>query len=88
MRVTKIDEHQDRDILRALQDLLKRHESGQIRGLMFAIKTGPQRHRIGFTGQYWFDPWTALACATRMEYKLNQLISSRGGEPETRTMPL
>lgn len=88
MAITRIDEHLDRDTILALQDLLARAENGQIRGLAFAIKTGPKRHRIGFTGQYWADPIETLGCVTRMEYKLNQLISARDGEPETSTMPL
>jgi len=88
MSVTTIDEYRSRDTIAALRDLLNRAERGQIRGLAFAIKVGARRHRLGFTGHYYEDPIETLGCVTRMEYKLNQLISARDGEPETRTMPL
>ncbi len=86
--VTRIDEHQTREVIAALRDLLDRAESGRLRSFMFSVKTGPKRHRIGFTGDYWNDPVEALGCVTRMEYKLNQVISSRDSEPETGLMPL
>ena len=88
MTVTRIEDVLDMTILEALDDLKRRHLNGQLKGLAFSIKIGPRRHRIGFTGAYWDDPHEALGCVTRMEYKLNQLISSRDEEPETNTMPL
>lgn len=88
MPVTSIDEYSSRDTVEALRDLLERAERGQLKGFAFAIKTSLRRHRIGFTGHYWDDPVETLGCVTRMEYKLNQLISSRESEPDTRTMPL
>lgn len=88
MSVTRIDEHKSRDTIEALQDLLVLAERGQLRGLAFAIKTGTRRHAIGFTGHYLDDPIETLGCVTRMEYKLNQLISARDDEVETRSMPL
>lgn len=88
MTVTRIDEYQSRDIISALQDLLARAENGRLRGFAFAIKLGPRHHRIGFTGDYWNDPYDLLGCVTRMEYKVNQVISSRDDDPETNTMPL
>lgn len=88
MNVTTIEDYRSRDMIEALEDLLGRARKGQLRGFAFAIKVGSRRHRVGFTGTYWDDPTEALGCVTRMEYKLNQLISSRDGEPETRTMPL
>lgn len=88
MSVTKISDSNDRDIHSALQDLMMRHEGGQIRGLIFAVKLGPRAHRIGFAGAYWDDPHDALGIVTRMEYKVNQWISARDGDPDTRTMPL
>lgn len=88
MPVTKIEEHKSRDTIEALQDLLVLAESGQLRGLAFAIKTGIRRHSIGFTGHYRVDPIETLGCITRMEYKLNQLISARDDDVETRSMPL
>lgn len=88
MTVARIDDYQHREIVIALRDLLERAEKGRIKGFAFSIKTGPKRHRIGFTGDYWTDPYEVLGCVTRMEYKVNQLISARDDEPETRTMPL
>lgn len=88
MNVTKISEHASREVVETLDYLLGRARKGQIRALAFAIKTGPRRHRIGFSGEYWDDPVETLGCVTRMEFKLNQLISERDGETETRTMPL
>ena len=70
-----------RETLAALRDLLARAEKGQIAGLMFAIKTSPKRHQIGFTGDYSNDPGEALGCASRMQYKANQLASVRDGSP-------
>lgn len=88
MSVTRIEEYQARDIIQALQYLLSRVESGRVRGLAFAIKVGPKRHQYGFLGDYRSDPAEALGCVTRMEYKVNQLMSAGDHEPETRNMPL
>jgi len=88
MTITKISEFSSRETVQALQQLLRRAEAGQITGLAFAIKTGPKRHRIGFTGDYWRDPVQLLGCVTRMEYRVNHIISGRDCEAETRTMPL
>lgn len=88
MSVTRIDEHHNHDTVEALRDLLRKAEAGQLRGLGFVVKVGLRRHRIGFTGDYLDDPVQVLGCVTRMEYKVNQLISSRDSEPETRSMPL
>ena len=88
MNVTQISEHDSREVIDTLHYLLRRAERGQIRALAFSIKTGPRRHRIGFSGHYWDDPVETLGCVTRMEFKLNQMISSRDSDPETRTMPL
>lgn len=89
MRVTKITESADREILAALHDLATRYERGEIRGLLYAVKLAGQRqHRIGFCGHYWQDVGDALCCVSRMEYKLNQLMSVRDGEVSTDIMPL
>ncbi len=89
MQVIRIRDYQGRDIVEALIDLLERAQDGKLRGFAFAIKIGPHNHRIGITGDYWGDPGELLACATRLEYKLNVMMD--GGEdtgPPTRTMPL
>lgn len=86
--VTRIDETTHREIVDALRDLLARAETHRLRGFGFFAKTGPNRMLMGVTGEYWRDPFQALAGVTRMEYKVNQLISSRDDEPETGHMPL
>ena len=88
MNVTQIDQHPHNDTVLALREILERAERGQVRGLVFAIKLPGRRHRIGFTGSYFDDPIDALGTVTRIEYKLNQLISARDSEPESRSMPL
>lgn len=89
MTITSIRDYQSRDIIEALLDLMERAEQGKLRGFAFAIKTGTRSHRLGITGDYWRDPSEALACVTRMEYRLNELMSERGDDgPETKTMPL
>ncbi len=88
MVVTKITEHANRETVGVLKELLKRAVDGEITALAFAIKTGPRRHRIGFTGEYWRDPVQVLGCVTRMEYRVNHIISNRDDEHTTRTMPL
>jgi hypothetical protein len=86
--VTEIAEYKGRDIIIALRDLLHRAEQGRLRAFAFCIKTGPHRHRIGFAGDYYTDPAQALFCASRMQYKANQLVSARDFEPDTESMPL
>lgn len=88
MPVTRIDEHQTREVEEALLELLERNRRTGLRAFAFTIKTGHKRHRIGITGDYWSDPAELLAVATRLEYKANQLISAREGDPETSSMPL
>lgn len=88
MAVTQITEHRSKELVEALEELLARATRGHLHGLMFSIKTRSRRHQIGFAGDYWRDPIEALGIITRMEYKLNQLVSVRDDEPETRGMPL
>jgi hypothetical protein len=88
MSVTRIDEYRGRDILEALRDLTQRAERNQLRALVFAFKTGTRRHRYGLAGEYRDDPVQALSVVTRMEYKVNQLISEQDDEPRTDFTPL
>lgn len=88
MNVTRISDYQHRDMILALNDLLAQARAGRLRAFMFATKTGTRRHSIGLTGEYWDDPTDALGVVTRMEYKVNQLISARDDDPTTDTMPL
>lgn len=83
MNVTRISEYQSRDMVASLRDLLERAEQGKLKALAFSAKTGPKRHVIGLVGDYWTDPIEALAVATRIEFKCNQLISSREDEERT-----
>lgn len=77
MSITQILEYRSRDTAEALAELLHRAQKGQIRGLVFAYKSGPRRHRIGITGEYWEDPAQALGCAVRLSYRLNQVMTTR-----------
>lgn len=88
MNITKIEEYKNLDTVQTLRDLLDRAERGRLRAFAFSFKSGPYRHRFGFTGDYVNNPVEVLGCVTRMEYKVNQMISARDDEPETRTMPL
>lgn len=86
--ITRIDDYQHRDVVAALRDLLHRAERKRMRAFAFVFKDGPLTHHIGFTGEYWDDPAQVLSCISRMEYKANQLVSARDGDPETSSMPL
>lgn len=88
MTVTRIQELRSRDTIQMLRDLLERAEAGRLRGLAFAFKAGPHRHRYGFTGEYVTSPFEALGCLSRMDWRVNEMIEGYNGEPETRTMPL
>lgn len=88
MNVTRIDEHQSRGIEAALLDLLDRAKKNQLRAFAYAFKTGTRHHRYGLSGEYRDDPAQALAVVTRMEYKVNQLISAQDDEPRTDFAPL
>ncbi len=76
-KVADIHMHGTQEIVDALRELLSRAEKGHIRGLAFAIKTGPNRHRIGFTGQYWQNPVEAIGVAAQMQYRANGVLNSR-----------
>lgn len=78
----------DQDLIACLSDLLARARKGQIRGFLFSAKLDAHRHRTGFLGQYWDNPFEAIAAGSRIQYKANQLMSARDGEPETESMPL
>lgn len=88
MNVTRISDYQNRDTVSALKDMLARAQAGKLRGVAFAVKTGAKRHLMGMTGEYWDDPHEALSVATRMEYKINQVISGRDDEQRTDFAPL
>ena len=89
-RATVIDmaAFKNRDTVAALTELLQRALQGQLLGLAFIYKTRRKRHGIGLTGDYCDDPSEALAGASRMLYKANQLMSARADEPDTESMPL
>lgn len=83
MNITRIEEYMARDTVTALRQLLDRAEKAQLKGFAFAFTTGTKRHRYGLTGDYRDDPAQALAVVTRMEYKVNQLMSAQEDEPKT-----
>lgn len=82
MTVRRINAYSDHEVVKTLKHLLSQAESGHVRGLAWAIKTGPHTHTVGLAGQYWTDPVEALGCIARMEYKLNTIISDLEGHPE------
>ncbi len=86
--VASIFERRNAEMVAGLTDLLKRAQAGTLRGLAFTAKLGSSKHHVGFLGDYYSDPEQALAGASRMQYKANQLISARDFEPETQSMPL
>jgi hypothetical protein len=89
MGVTRIANRDEQQIVEALRDLLELAKEGQIQGLTFAAKVhGQQTPLIGFLGHHWREPSQAMAAVTRIEYKLNQLMSARYGEPDTGSTPL
>jgi hypothetical protein len=74
--VTEILEYKNRNTVEALTDMLHRAHQGRMRGLVFIYKSGPKRHRVGITGEYWEDPAQALGAAVRLSYRLNQAITA------------
>ena len=86
--VIDMAECKSRDTVATFRDLLERALSGRLRGFAFVYKTTRARHCIGLTGDYLDDPSQALAGASRMQYKANQLMSARADDPDTETMPL
>lgn len=89
MTVTHITEEGNRDTVALLRKLLERAEAGRLVGIACIVKMGPKRHRMGIAGDYWLDPLEVLGGATRLEYRINELITDRQpGAAESRTMPL
>lgn len=88
---THIEEMYCRDAVQTLRELLARAEAGKMRGLVFAYKAGPHRHRFGFAGEYASSPFEALGCLARMSWRANEHITGYSGAAqarESRTMPL
>jgi len=77
MSITEILEYKNRNTIEALTDILHRAHLGRINGLVFIYKSGPKRHRVGITGDYWEDPAQALGAAVRLSYRLNQYVTAR-----------
>lgn len=73
--VTHILEYKTRDTAAALTELLHQAQHGKLHGVVFIAKTGPRRHRLGVTGEYWADPAQALGAAVRLCHRINQRIS-------------
>lgn len=89
MTATKITEHADHDTVALLEALLQRAQAGRLSGIACLFKTGPKRHRIAICGDYWRDPIEVLGGVTRLEYRINEMITDREGDHrETKTMPL
>lgn len=72
MTVTKISEHQSKDIVNVLETLLTAARAGQLKGLVLACKYEYWHHGAWTVGDYKRDPASALAAAIRLVRMLNR----------------
>lgn len=88
MNIVRIDDYENHDVISALKELLYLAERNRLRGIAFVYKADSRLHRIGIAGDYWADPAVVLIGISRMNYKVNQILAARDGDPETAPMPL
>lgn len=72
--VTNIREFASRETGVVLRELLEQWERGNVRGLVFGYKHGPNRHEVGCTGDYRRDPTEVFRVTARMNHQANRII--------------
>lgn len=60
MQLVNLAEYRSSDVVKTLRELLDLAEDGQIYGLVFVCKLGPNDHRAGRAGAYKRAPEQAL----------------------------
>lgn len=80
-QVTSILAGPSADVIYALETVLADAKSGRIRGISIAVMTGPHDHRFCLAGAYKDHAELAVMAASRLQYKANQLVAARNGEP-------
>jgi len=59
--VTSIVEYRNREIIEALESLLRKARSGEVSGMAYAVKISTKKHGMGIAGDYCEQPHVA-AC--------------------------
>ena len=73
MSVTQLASYQNKEMIEALERLLIKAKTGQMKGLIFSADNGEKSHVMGVAGSYQKDSMLALSIAARMVYRLNKL---------------
>ena len=75
MKLVKLDDYRNREVVAALKELTALAENGQLEGLVFIAKLGHADHRAGRAGCYKRHPEQALPAALM----LKQYLAALGG---------
>jgi len=74
--VTSIVEFRNREIIEALESLLKKARNGELSGMAYAVKLSAKKHGMGMAGDYCEEPHVA-ACV------VGQLFASISDQART-----
>jgi hypothetical protein len=70
VKLIDLERHRRKDIVEALKALLAAAEAGEINGLAYVVKLGPDDHRAGTAGVYRRNPEKALQATFALERHL------------------
>lgn len=72
MKLIDLEQYRRKEVVDALKVLLAAAEAGQIQGLAYVAKVGPEDHRAGTVGVYHRHPEKALQATFALERHLCQ----------------
>jgi hypothetical protein len=70
VKLINLEQYRAREVVDALKELLAAAEAGQIQGLAYIVKAGPEDHRAGTAGVYRRHPEKALQATFALERHL------------------
>lgn len=77
MKLVRLSEYRNRDVVDAARELLELAESGSLEGLVFAVKLGDGDHGAGRAGCYKRHPEQALPAVLLLKEYLTATTGGR-----------
>ena len=77
--VDNLAKRRSREVVEALEKLLKAAEQGEIRGLVYIVQVAPGESRADVVGEYQRDPSKALQATFQLERLLRDDVDYQSG---------
>lgn len=70
MQLVNLENYRRKEVVDALEALLAAAKAGEVQGLVYVVKVGPDEHRAGTVGVYRRHPEKALSATFQLERAL------------------